>query len=169
MDPVRETAIVTALKDLAADPERFWSKVDKTGTCWQWTRYVESDGYGKFWVGPRRVGQMVGAHRVAVFLATGEWMPKGMDVDHLCRNHGCVRPDHLEIVTHRENNRRGVAGQVNGARQRAITHCPQGHPYDDGNTRLRKADQWGGAHRKCRECWRLYMERYRARTASKKR
>jgi len=34
--------------------------------------------------------------------------PEGLEVDHLCRNPACIRPEHLEIVTHRENMRRSV-------------------------------------------------------------
>jgi hypothetical protein len=30
-------------------------------------------------------------------------VPDGFELDHLCRNRGCVNPDHLEVVTHEEN------------------------------------------------------------------
>lgn len=30
-----------------------------------------------------------------------------MELDHLCRNRICVNPDHLELVTHAQNLRRG--------------------------------------------------------------
>jgi hypothetical protein len=51
--------------------------------------------------------KIVGAHRAAWFLAHGEWPGPGMDVDHLCRVTLCCHPDHLEVVTHAENLRRG--------------------------------------------------------------
>ena len=38
-------------------------------------------------------------------LAVGP-IPDGREIDHLCRNHRCVNPDHLEPVTHLENMRR---------------------------------------------------------------
>jgi hypothetical protein len=50
-------------------------------------------------------------------------------------------------VTPRENQARGVNTFV--AINRAKTHCPQGHPYDDENTRWTAA---GG--RECRACGR---------------
>jgi hypothetical protein len=90
---------------------------------------------------------MDGAHRVAVLLMTGALPGKGFDVDHLCRTTACVNPKHLEVVTHRENNLRGIAGQVNGDRMRAITHCPKGHAYDEENTHIRPT----GA-RRCNAC-----------------
>lgn len=30
--------------------ERFWSKVNKTLSCWIWTARVDKDGYGKEWI-----------------------------------------------------------------------------------------------------------------------
>lgn len=74
--------------------ERFWSKVDKTDTCWLWTDEPNGAGYGTFTVGPVR--DM--AHRW-VLAFEGQPVPDGMEVDHLCFTRLCVRPDHLEIVT----------------------------------------------------------------------
>jgi hypothetical protein len=34
-------------------------------------------------------------------------VPEGMELDHLCRVHPCVNPEHLEPVTPRENKLRG--------------------------------------------------------------
>jgi hypothetical protein len=141
--------------------ERFWSKVDKTDGCWFWTAYRDRNGYGKFGVGGR-AGGMVSAHRVAYEMVVGP-IPAGLVLDHLCRNPGCVRPDHLDPVTHAENCRRGVAAEVNRARQRAVTHCPQGHPYDEENTSYKKT----GA-RRCKACARAYANRnYPRRKASR--
>ena len=33
-------------------------------------------------------------------------IPPRKQIDHLCRNRRCVRPSHLEMVTHRKNQRR---------------------------------------------------------------
>lgn len=131
---------------------RFWAKVAKgePDECWPWQGHIDKrSGYGRLSVGGR-AGRMEGAHRVAVFLETGEWPPKGMDVDHLCRVHACVNIRHLEVVTHQLNNQRGIAGEVNGARQLAITHCPRNHSYDERNTGVRQ-----DGRRRCRECDRL--------------
>jgi hypothetical protein len=34
-------------------------------------------------------------------------IPDGLVIDHLCRVHNCVNPEHLEPVTPAENTRRG--------------------------------------------------------------
>jgi hypothetical protein len=125
-----------------ADPrfaELFWASVDRTGgdgACWTWNAYRDPKGYGRVMVdGAPRL-----AHRVAFELTRGP-IEAGLLLDHLCRNHPCVNPSHLEPVTHAENLRRG------DNHWRSKTHCPAGHPYDQANT-VRHRD---GA-RRCRTC-----------------
>ncbi|KKL10344.1 hypothetical protein LCGC14_2556770 [marine sediment metagenome] len=133
--------------------ERFWAKVDKHGPngCWQWTSTFNNKGYGRFWTSER----VLMAHRFAYENIVG-LIPDGLEIDHLCRNPACVRPNHLEPVTRRENQLRGVS--ISGLNARK-THCPQGHPYDDANTYIQKANR----RRKCRICHRAYRKRVRER------
>jgi len=122
---------------------RFWSKV-KTGNpddCWLWTAKIEQNGYGRFWVN----GHSVFAHRFAYELTHGP-IPRGLTVDHLCRNRACENPAHMELVPLRTNVLRGVGITAQLARK---THCPHGHPYDLLNTYINRR----GA-RICRECQR---------------
>lgn len=70
--------------------------------CWVWQMATNAKGYGRFtWNG--RLGQ---AHRYFYERRFGPLDP-GLELDHLCRNHSCVNPDHLEPVTRAENARRG--------------------------------------------------------------
>ena len=126
--------------------ERYWLKVDRRGPdeCWPWLASKDSFGYGQISMmghnGP------VSAHRVALFLAFGKWPAKGKHTDHLCRNPACQNPNHLEVVTPRENMRRGVGRVAERMRQ---THCHRGHPFDEANTRVTSLNR-----RVCRTCHR---------------
>lgn len=134
--------------------ERFWGKVDADGDCWEWMAHKTERGYGTFYAPS---GKMVQAHRYAWELLVGP-IPEGMEIDHLCRNHSCVSPPHLEPVPHRENVIRGAASTVQKLRAQRITHCPYGHEYTPENTMIRK----GTGSRYCRACNRLRCsERYK--------
>ena len=70
--------------------------------CWEWVGAVTLGGYGKCLDGKRsRL-----AHRAMYERHRGP-IPKGLVIDHLCRNPSCVNPDHLEVVTQRVNLLRG--------------------------------------------------------------
>lgn len=117
--------------------KRFWAKVVK-GQCWVWNG-ANVKGYGQFWNGKRTVM----AHRFGYELFKGN-IPDGLTLDHLCRNPSCVRWDHLEAVTLKENILRSDSACAVHARK---THCPQGHPYSGDNLSKRKI---GRACRICR-------------------
>lgn len=111
--------------------ERFWSMVVKTDTCWTWGgAWNPESGYGSF--GARVEGKSVRkmAHRWAHELAIGP-IPEGLQVDHLCSNRLCVRPDHLEAVTPRENTLRALDSPAGKNAQK--THCLRGHPLSGKN------------------------------------
>ena len=87
--------------------ERLWSRVKQgPGGCWEWQGARRKSGYGSFAV-KREDGRWTytTAHRAAYQDQVGP-IPTGWEVDHLCRNRGCVRPDHLEAVSVQENRRR---------------------------------------------------------------
>ena len=132
--------------------ERFWEAVNKEGPlpeqrpelgqCWIWLRKPNHDGYGIFSEGM--------AHRWSYMQARGE-IPNGLEIDHLCSVRLCVRPSHLEAVTHIENIRRG------NNHNRAKTSCRNGHPYTAENTYTPA----GSSARICRVCGRVNSERRR--------
>lgn len=123
--------------------DRFWAKVDKNGPipdqrpdlgpCWLWTGGIAANGYAKF----RAEGRSVSGHRYSVTLHRGP-IPEGLTVDHLCFVRACVNPRHLDVVPAEVNIRRAAD---------LVTHCPQGHPYDEANTYVNKH-----GHRLCRAC-----------------
>lgn len=121
-------------------PPRFWAKVQVQDDCWIWTGAKAGPGekYGYI----RVDGKTLRAHRFAYEALVGA-IPKGLQLDHLCRVRACVRPDHLEPVTNREN---GLRGESFAAQQARRTHCSQGHPYNEENTHHYRGKRY------CRTC-----------------
>jgi len=114
--------------------------------CWEWIGARAPNGYGRF--------RHTAAHRVTYEMHRGP-IPEGLTLDHLCRNKGCVNPDHLEAVVLRENIVRGTSPAAARAKQ---THCKHGHPLSGDNVqRQRKTG------RRCGICRRAYQKaRYAA-------
>lgn len=100
---------------------RFWRLVTKTETCWLWNGRRKATGYGRLNID----GQSVAAHRYAWEEQNGP-IPKGLQIDHLCRVRNCVRPSHLRVVDQRTNVLCGESPPAQNARK---THCPRGHHY----------------------------------------
>ncbi|MGW1814203.1 HNH endonuclease [Streptomyces sp. NPDC002125] len=88
-------------------------------------------------------------------------IPAGLEIDHLCRNRGCVNPWHLEPVTPLVNWERGISPwRLNDLKDR----CHQGHPFTPDNTYYHPAGS-----RVCRRCRAMHQQRYDERQTQKRR
>jgi len=136
--------------------KRFWSKVTVSdinfyeGTpCWEW-KASTWNGYGRFGLN----GTVEYVHRLSYEDKHGT-IPKGLVINHLCRNRGCVnREKHLEVITRGKNVQIGLVGLKN----RLKTHCPQGHEYSKENTYFHPKGR-----RVCKTCDRIRSSKYRQR------
>ena len=119
--------------------------LDRTvlGTCWSFTGIATP--YGRI-----AKAQDSYTHRLGWKLLRGP-IPEGRELHHRCGIYTCWNPDHLELVTHAENQW-----------HLRKTHCKHGHPLSGENLRIGP-----NGVRACRACnaanQRAFRERQRAR------
>lgn len=115
--------------------------------CWIWAGAINWKGYGRFWLS----GKLKSAHRISYEWFIGE-IPKGLQIDHLCRVRCCVNPNHLEPVTPQINSSRGNVGAYWANK----THCPHGHLYSKDNTYRNNGKRF------CRTCRKISYQNKKA-------
>jgi len=147
--------------------KQFWDKVNKNGpissfrpdlgACWIWTSYITEKGYGRITL---KNNKKVYVHR-HVYELTNGLIPEELELDHLCRVRNCCNPNHLRLVTSKENST-AAGSQVffNGKEHSAKTHCPQGHIYNQENTYIAIRKTTGKSYRLCRICHKENSKKY---------
>lgn len=143
--PFQAPADGTSLRDAV----RFWSKVRYGSGCWEW-QATPSQAYGLF----RHKGKMRKAHRMAYELTHGP-LEEGAILLHRCDNPRCVRPNHLQPGTYRDNLMDAIekGRWTNGNSKKGVCkrrHTPNWYIDRNGN-------------RHCRPCAALYQRKRKAR------
>lgn len=80
-------------------------KIDKDTGCWNWQGPTSGEGRGGGYGRMSLDGQTVATH-IVMFTNFFGFVPGKKQIDHKCRNRLCCNPDHLEMVTHKQNQRR---------------------------------------------------------------
>lgn len=132
---------------------RFWSRekvsdrilknTEITKDCWIF-KGAKTEDYGKVKV----AGKTQIAHRVIYENLVGK-IPKGMVIDHLCRNRSCLNPKHLEPVTSKINTMRGNGLAAINSRK---TKCINGHEFSGENLRVVEGKRY------CKKCQSDYQK-----------
>ncbi len=122
------------------DIQRFFKHIKIVGSCWEWQLYKNKYGYGVF--GTKTKNLL--AHRFSYMIFVRELDPK-LTIDHLCRNHSCVNPLHLEEVSQKENLQRSSICITTMKKNQ--TYCIHGHSLSDKNLYVRPDKR-----RECRIC-----------------
>ena len=85
-------------------PIKIFNKIqpEPMSGCWLWVGATGTHGYGNIRDGYSHKR----AHRL-VYNLLKEKVPDNLVLDHLCKITYCVNPDHLEIITQKQNVQRG--------------------------------------------------------------
>lgn len=116
---------------LTIEETNFWSKVNKTESCWLWTGAIKTTGYGVFSHPHAGRYRLISAHRLSWILSNG-CIPDRLHVLHKCDVKNCVNPSHLFLGTEADNHQDKAAKGRHW--QQKKTHCPKGHAYSPENT-----------------------------------
>ena len=125
-------------------------RVDKNG-CWISTYSIASHGYAQIGWQDKGYRQVVTAHRAAWTHVHGQ-IPPGMTVDHICRVRPCVNPDHLRVMSNRDNARGGGG-----------LHLTPPTPTDESCQRGHVVLLYPSGAKHCRECAQEWARRKRHR------
>jgi len=119
--------------------------------CWEWQKSLTvHGGYAQMMLSlePKKP-QLFTGHRASWLVFRGDLAP-GLHLDHLCRNHECINPDHLEPVTPLENLMRGEVAREGIKISTPVHYCRHGHSMTGKN--LYEYKQAGLPRIICRAC-----------------
>ena len=122
--------------------------IDPRTNCVNWTGALRA-GYAALNVD----GHLYSGHRIIAVLFGLMPGDSPLYIDHTCMNKRCINPEHLNAVTHAENNKRAWERgeyQTTGfaLKNKNKTHCLRGHEYTPENTYTGP----NAATRSCRTC-----------------
>jgi len=146
-----ESGLSSNTATMKTTEQRFWSKVNKETVvtspyvdtpCWVWTASLKEKGYGQYSI----AGKPCLAYKYSYEQNVGK-VPDYMTIDHICRNRPCVRPDHLRLLTQKQNNEASDSLTALNGRK---TTCKNGHPLVGDHIKIDVRKD--GTRRRCSLC-----------------
>ena len=119
--------------------------------CWLFVYSIQINGYARLLYKDREHS----VHRLSAHLYLGMPLESTMQVNHMvsCPNKNCFNPEHIYIGTNSQNMLDAViTGNHPNTRK---THCPNGHLYNEENTKWVK----DGKSRRCRVCLSIFNKK----------
>jgi len=114
--------------------------VDEITGCWNWAGNIHKvTGYGSCRRVSRHGSRCPTPHHY-YYEQHREAVPKGLELDHTCKNKSCVNPDHLEVVTTTVNMRRRTFCKLDMEKAREIRA-----KYLGGTTKAALSREYGVA------------------------
>ena len=103
--------------------------------CWVWQKSIKVSGHGQLKVD----GRPVLAHRHYYEQEKG-LIPKGAEVVQLCGVRACVNPEHQEVISKKERNRRSVLAKLDKSQVENIRREAKNTGYYE---KVRIAEKYG--------------------------
>lgn len=80
------------------------TNIDPDTGCWIWQGPTSGKGRGGGYGRMSLDGQTVAVH-IVMFVNFFGFVPGKKQIDHQCNNRLCCNPDHLQMVTHKQNQK----------------------------------------------------------------
>lgn len=79
-------------------------KININSGCWEWQGGTSGDGRGGGY-GRMSVDGHTSAVHIVMYTIFFGYIPGKKQIDHRCNNRICCNPDHLKMVTHKQNQK----------------------------------------------------------------
>jgi len=139
--------------------DKIINRIQVISSCWKFHGSKSSAGYGYI----RHQGKNVLVHRFMYNFENPKF-PLDYDginqLDHLCRMRNCCNPEHMEIVSNRENTIRGKISKLNNKKTSkyvGVVWVPRKNPWR-ASIRINGKRKWLGSFKSEEEAGNAYLK-----------
>lgn len=107
--------------------------INPNSGCWEWQGPTSGNGRGGGYGRMCLDGQTVAVH-IVMFCNFFGFIPGKKQIDHKCNNRICCNPDHLKMVTHKQNQKLRDKRKKEKANVVTSGTGPEGHTGKSGTS-----------------------------------